>query len=324
MNSNSPPPKNWLGRLARTSTALMGGIQTAIGNRKISPQVLEEIEEALIRADLGHQTAADLVRELRKIKPEAGLDADGDGDAVRRVAATEIAAKLSRHSQPFTPQSLAAEAARQGRPLVIMMVGVNGSGKTTTIGKLAAQLAAAGVKTMVAAGDTFRAAATEQLVAWCNRSGVRCISGAAGSDPAALAYRALELAEAENYPILLIDTAGRLHTKGELMAELSKIARVLQKRDKAAPHHAVLVLDATIGQTAIKQLEVFSQAITLSGLIVTKLDGTARAGIVVALSEKFSLPILAIGVGEGIDDLQAFDATLFARALLGLPEHFYD
>ncbi|MCX8500596.1 MAG: signal recognition particle-docking protein FtsY [Alphaproteobacteria bacterium] len=314
--NNIQRQKSWLGRFAKTSTALIGGIQTAIGSRKISSEVLEEIEETLILADLGHQLAADLVLELRARKSETGIDSD----AIRRIAAEHIAARLMQSSQAFSPATLAAAARRQGRPLVLMMVGANGSGKTTTIGKLAAKFTAAGVKTLVAAGDTFRAAATEQLVEWCNRSGVRCIQGGAGSDPAALAYRALETAEAEQDQLLLIDTAGRLHTKGELMAELGKIERVLKKRDPASPHQVILVLDATIGQTALKQVEIFNRAVKLTGLIVTKLDGTARAGIVVALSERFSLPILAIGMGEELDDLQDFDANHFARALLGLEE----
>ncbi|MDI9408390.1 MAG: signal recognition particle-docking protein FtsY [Candidatus Pacebacteria bacterium] len=306
--------KNWLKKLVRSSTALVGNLNAAIGQRKVSAEVLAEIEESLILADLGHRMAAEIVAQLAKHRSEKSLDAD----AIRILAANHIAAKLSGHQARLDSAHLAAEARASGKPVVVMLVGANGSGKTTTIGKLASELAADGVKTMVAACDTFRAAAVEQLAEWCLRSGVACLRGDGNSDPAALAYRALETAEAEQYQVLLIDTAGRLHTKGELMAELSKMERVLQKRDPLAPHHIVMVLDATMGQTAIKQLEVFTLAVKVTSLIITKLDGTAKAGIAVALAEQFKIPIVAIGLGEAIADLQAFDADEFARALLGI------
>ena len=314
--SDTGSKKNWLKKLVKSSSALVGGLNAVLGHRKISADLLEEIEENLILADLGQATAAAIIAELAKIKSDQQLE----DSMIRNLAAEWIAAKLRTRQASLNPTQLAAEARLSQKPVVILMVGANGSGKTTTIGKLASQLAASGVKTMVAACDTFRAAAVEQLVAWCNRSGIICLRGDDNSDPAALAFKALETAEAQNFQVLLIDTAGRLHTKSELMAELSKIERVLQKRDPTAPHHSVMVLDATIGQTAIKQLEVFTQAVKISSLIITKLDGTARAGIAVSLAEKFNLPIAAIGMGEGIDDLQEFDADQFARALLAIGE----
>jgi fused signal recognition particle receptor len=204
------------------------------------------------------------------------------------------------------------------RPHVTLVVGVNGSGKTTTIGKFAERLGREGRKVVIAAGDTFRAAAVAQLEIWASRAGAECIRGADGSDPAALAYQALERAQTIGADALLIDTAGRLHNKADLMAELQKLIRVLRKRDASAPHRILLVLDATTGQNAIQQVEIFKQLVEIDGLILTKLDGSARGGVLVAIAERFALPVVAVGVGESADDLAAFDPKQFADALLGV------
>ena len=204
------------------------------------------------------------------------------------------------------------------RPHVVLVIGVNGSGKTTTIGKLAHRWKADGLKVMLAAGDTFRAAAVEQLQVWGERAGVPVVSGAAGADSAGLAYEALERARRDGTDVLLIDTAGRLHNKAHLMEELAKLVRVIRKLDPTAPHDAVLVLDATVGQNAHQQVDVFSKALPLTGLIVTKLDGTAKGGVLVALAEAFKIPVVAVGVGETADDLRPFEAKTFARSLMGL------
>jgi fused signal recognition particle receptor len=261
----------------------------------------------LISADLGPATAAKLVVELGRGR----LDREIGEEEVREILAASITRILEPVAQPLTLDSA-------HRPHVVLVVGVNGSGKTTTIGKLAHFYRAQGNTVMLAAGDTFRAAAVEQLKIWGERSGVPVVSGEAGADAAGLAFEALQRARTENTDLLLIDTAGRLHNKANLMAELSKIIRVLKKLEPAAPHECLLVLDATIGQNALQQVETFLALVQVNGLVVTKLDGTARGGVLVALAERFKLPVRAIGVGESAEDLRPFAAASFARSLLGL------
>ena len=301
---------SWLERLksglSRSSDRLVGGIHQALGGRKLDDAALGELEDTLVTADLGPGVAGRIVGTLRSRRFEAL-----DDDAVRGVFADEIAKVLTPVARTFDP--------KEGlKPHVVLVVGVNGSGKTTTIGKLANGYAQAGWKVMVAACDTFRAAAVSQLKVWGERAGVPVITGPERGDPAALAYQAFEQARAEGADLLFIDTAGRLHNKADLMAELEKIIRVVRKLDPAAPHDVLLVLDATTGQNAIAQVETFKSIVNVSGLIVTKLDGSARGGVLVAIAEKFGLPVVAIGVGEGIDDLQPFAPDAFARGLLAL------
>jgi fused signal recognition particle receptor len=295
--------------LQRSSNRLVDGINRVLGRKRIDAATLAELEDALIEADLGPAVAHRLCERLRARKIEA--QAGQDGEAVRRALAEEIAQILGPVARPFAPNP-------DNRPHVVLVVGVNGSGKTTTIGKLAHQLAGQGRKVMIAAGDTFRAAAIEQLKIWGERARVPVIAGAEHSDPAALAFTALERAKADGVDVLLIDTAGRLHNKADLMAELQKIVRVLRKLDPSAPHDTLLVLDATIGQNALQQVETFKSLVAVNGLVVTKLDGSARGGVVVAIAEKFALRVAAIGVGEGIEDLSAFTPEEFARGLLDL------
>jgi len=309
----SEPRTSWWqrlrGGLARTSGQLTGSIASILVRRRLDEATLEELEEALISADLGVETAADLVDKLRRER--FGKDI-GDVE-VREALAEQIAAILRPCAEPL-PHRPAY------RPQVVLICGVNGTGKTTTIGKLAKQARDAGLSVVLAACDTFRAAAVEQLQVWGERNNVPVLAAKPGADPAGLAYEALERARAEGADLLMIDTAGRLHNKAALMDELRKIIRVLKKLDPAAPHDNVLVLDATTGQNALRQVETFRELVDVSGLIVTKLDGTAKGGVVVALARRFGLPLHAVGVGESIDDLRAFDADAFARALLGLDE----
>jgi fused signal recognition particle receptor len=301
---------SWLERLksglSRSSDRLVGGIHQALGGRKLDEASLGELEDTLVTADLGPAVAGRIVGALRSRRFEAV-----DDDAVRGVFADEIAKILAPVAQAFDPKEAL-------KPHVVLVVGVNGSGKTTTIGKLANGYAQAGWKVMVAACDTFRAAAVSQLKVWGERAGVPVITGPERGDPAALAYQAFEQARADGADILFIDTAGRLHNKADLMAELQKIIRVVRKLDPAAPHDVLLVLDATTGQNAIAQVETFKSIVDVSGLIVTKLDGSARGGVLVAIAEKFGLPVVAIGVGEAIEDLQPFAPEAFARGLLAL------
>jgi fused signal recognition particle receptor len=301
---------SWLDRLksglSRSSNRLVDGIHQALGGRKLDEEALTELEETLIAGDLGPTVAARIVDALRSRRFESV-----DDDAVRKVFAEEIARILTPVAKTFDP--------KEGlKPQVVLVVGVNGSGKTTTIGKLANGYTQAGWKVMVAACDTFRAAAVSQLQVWGERAGVPVITGPERGDPAALAYQAFEQARTDGADILFIDTAGRLHNKADLMAELQKIIRVVRKLDPAAPHEVLLVLDATTGQNAIAQVETFKSIVDVSGLIVTKLDGSARGGVLVAIAEKFGLPVVAIGVGEGIEDLQPFAPDAFARGLLAL------
>ncbi len=294
--------------LSRSSNALGSSLSGLMGGRKLSAETLGELEEALIMADLGVATAAAITENLRARRDLAQLDDIG----LRQALAEEITALLAVAEKPFTLPTV--------RPTVILLAGVNGAGKTTTIGKLAKKFQAEGKSVMLAACDTFRAAASEQLQVWGQRANVPVIAAAAGADAAGLAFQALEQARAEQVDVLMIDTAGRLQSNDNLMAELEKITRVIRKLDDTAPHESLLVLDATTGQNAIAQAEAFLGAAETSGLIMTKLDGTARGGGLVAIAQRLGLPIYFIGVGEQVDDLQIFGAQSFARALVGLEE----
>ncbi|WGR62955.1 signal recognition particle-docking protein FtsY (plasmid) [Paracoccus ferrooxidans] len=274
--------------------------------RELDDEMLEQLEEMLIQADMGVETALRVTANI------------AEGRMGRRISATELkellAGEIARIMTPVAkPLPLYPK-----RPQVVLVVGVNGSGKTTTIGKLASQFKAAGKKVVIAAGDTFRAAAVEQLQVWGQRAGVPVMTAPEGTDPASLAFDAMTRADAEGADLLMIDTAGRLQNRQDLMEELAKIVRVIRKKDPSAPHNTLLVLDATTGQNALSQVETFQKLADVSGLVMTKLDGTARGGVLVALADRFGLPIHAIGVGEQIDDLDAFDAREFARALVGL------
>jgi fused signal recognition particle receptor len=309
--TDAAPKRGWLARLrdglTRSSSKLADGIGGIFTKRRLDDAALEELEELLISADLGPATAAKLVTNLAKTR----FGKEVTPEEVRSALAADIATILAPVAKPLVLQETV-------KPTVVLVVGVNGSGKTTTIGKLAKQYRDEGRKVVLAAGDTFRAAAVEQLKIWGGRTGATVIARDAGADPAGLAYDALVQAKAEGADVLLIDTAGRLHNKADLMAELQKIIRVLRKLEPAAPHACLLVLDATTGQNAHAQVEVFREMTAISGLVVTKLDGTARGGVVVALASRFGLPIHAIGVGEGADDLRPFSAEAFARSLMGL------
>lgn len=295
--------------LSKSTAQLSEGITAIFTKRKLDQQALDELEELLIAADLGPQLAARLVADFSKNR----FGKEVTATEVREALASQIAVILEPVARPF-------ELAPALKPAVILMVGVNGAGKTTTIGKLALKWKREGKKVLLVAGDTFRAAAVAQLTTWAERAGVDILTGAAGADPAALAYKGFEKAKAEGFDILLIDTAGRLQNKSGLMEELAKIVRVLRKMDEAAPHATLLVLDATSGQNAHSQVKIFSEMVQVNGLIVTKLDGSARGGVLVALAQHHALPVHAIGVGEGIDDLRGFTPTEFARALMGLQE----
>ncbi len=301
----------WLSRLraglSRSSGKLGDGIAGIFTKRKLDDAALEELEELLITSDLGVATAARLTANLAKSR----FDKEVAPEEVRGALAEEIAGVLAPVAKPLGPDPA-------HRPHVVLVTGVNGSGKTTTIGKLAAQWRGEGKRVRLAAGDTFRAAAIEQLKIWGERTGCPVVAKAPGADAAGLSYEALETARSEGDDILLIDTAGRLHNRSELMAELEKVIRVIRKLDPSAPHDCLLVLDATTGQNAHAQVETFKELVEISGLVITKLDGSARGGVLVALAERFGLPVHAVGVGEGIDDLRPFDARDFARALVGL------
>ena len=303
--------KGWLSRLkeglSRSSSKLGDGISGIFTKRRLDDEALEELEELLISADLGVSTAAKLTANLAKTR----FDKDVDPTEVREALAEDIAKILEPVAQPL-------ELKPKAKPQVILVVGVNGSGKTTTIGKLAKLYGDQGRSVMLAAGDTFRAAAIEQLEIWGERIGCPVESKSPGADAAGLAFDALERATREGRDLLLIDTAGRLHNRDELMAELQKIQRVLRKQNAAAPHDILLVLDATTGQNALQQVGTFKELVSISGLVVTKLDGSARGGILVALAEKYGLPVHAIGVGESAEDLRPFEARAFARNLMGL------
>jgi fused signal recognition particle receptor len=304
--------KGWFARLrsglAKSTKRVTESITSLFTKKKLDQQTLDDLEDALIQADLGVSVAARLVAKLGKER----FGKEVTDEEVRAAFADDIAEILEPVAIP-----LAIDPAR--KPHVVLVIGVNGSGKTTTIAKLANLHRREGRKVMLAAGDTFRAAAVEQLKVWGDRAGVPVISKSTGADAAGLAYEALERARAERYDLLLIDTAGRLHNKANLMDELAKIVRVIRKLDPDAPHSCLLVLDATTGQNAHAQVETFKTMSPVDALVVTKLDGSAKGGVLVALAEKFKLPVVAVGVGEGIDDLQPFEARVFARGLMGLP-----
>ncbi|PPJ45077.1 signal recognition particle-docking protein FtsY [Rhizobium sp. KAs_5_22] len=294
--------------LARTSSQLTGQIAALFTKRKLDEDTLEELEDLLIQADLGVETAMRVTGTLSSER----YGKDVTGEDVSRIMAAEITKVLKPVAKP-----LALDLSH--KPHVILVVGVNGTGKTTTIGKLAAKLSGSGLKVMLAAGDTFRAAAIEQLKIWADRTGSTFLGTKLGADAAGLAYDAFEKARADKADVLIIDTAGRLQNKTELMAELEKIVRVLGKLDPDAPHTVLQTLDATTGQNAMNQVEIFRNIAGVNGLIMTKLDGTARGGILVAIAAKHKLPVYFIGVGEGIDDLEPFEAEDFANAIAGLP-----
>jgi fused signal recognition particle receptor len=292
--------------LSRSTQKLAGGITAALTHRRLDDAALEILEEVLIGADFGTPVAAKIIAGFRS----ARFGDEVTEQSVREALAGEIARILAPVAMPLVLD-------RTKRPHVVLVVGVNGNGKTTTIGKLAQLYRDQGTRVMLAAGDTFRAAAVEQLQIWGSRTGAAVIAAPPNSDAAGLAFDALTRAAAEQAELLLIDTAGRLHNKAALMEELRKIVRVLRKQDQTAPHSVLLVLDATTGQNAIQQVRVFRDMVDVTGLIVTKLDGSARGGIVVALAEAFGLPVHAVGVGETAADLRPFDAMDFARGLVG-------
>jgi len=293
-------------RLGLAGKILGRGALTPVKRRVLDDEMLESLEELLITADLGVDTALRVTGNIAERHSGKRLGVE----EVKRLLADEI----SRIMEPVAkPMPLYAR-----RPQAVLVVGVNGSGKTTTIGKLASQFKAAGKSVVIAAGDTFRAAAVEQLQVWGDRAGVPVMVAPEGSEPASLAFDAMARAEAEGVDLLMIDTAGRLQNRADLMEELAKIVRVIRKRDDSAPHNTLLVLDATTGQNALRQVEVFREVANVSGLVMTKLDGTARGGVLVALADRFGLPIHAIGIGERIDDLAPFDPDEFALALTGL------
>jgi fused signal recognition particle receptor len=298
--------KNWwqrlTGGLQRTSSSISSAISDLITRGPLAPERIIEIEETLIRADLGVDFAARIATAIGEGRYQNLAE-------VQTVLAAEVEKVLAPVARPLMVAGV--------RPFVILVVGVNGSGKTTTIGKLAARFRAEGKSVMLAAGDTFRAAAIEQIKIWGTRSGAPVIARAQGSDPAGLAFDALTSAREAGIDVLLVDTAGRLQNRAELMDELEKIVRVMKKVDAQAPHAVLLVLDATVGQNALSQVEIFQKIAGVTGLVMTKLDGTARGGILVALAAKFGLPVHFIGVGEGIDDLAPFTAKDFARAIVG-------
>lgn len=295
--------------LSKSSGKLSGGIAGIFTKRKLDTDSIEALEELLIEADMGAKLAAELTQSLAAQK----FDKDIAPEEVRQFLAGEVEKILAPYARPIFPSTINHQP-----PTVIMMVCVNGNGKTTTIGKLALQFKQQGKKVMLAAADTFRAAAVEQLQVWGERSGIPVITGEVNADPASVAFRAYEQARADGMDILLVDTAGRLQNKSNLMAELQKISKVLKKIDEDAPHHVIQVLDATTGQNALSQVQTFKQEAGVTGLIVTKLDGTAKGGIVVALAKQCGLPIHAIGVGEGIQDLDAFDPGVFSHNLLDI------
>ena len=304
--------QGWWGRLAgglkRTSSALGTAIADIVTKGPMDPAILDEIEEALIRSDLGVQAAADVTEIINRGWYKQAISPD----EVKAIIADHVAKVLEPVAKPL--------AVGGEKPFVILVVGVNGSGKTTLIGKLAAKLTAEGRKVVLAAGDTFRAAAIDQLKIWGTRTGAEVVASAPGADAAGLAFDALSQAKRDNADVLLIDTAGRLQNRAELMDELEKIVRVMKKVDAQAPHAVLLVLDATVGQNALSQVELFQKTAGVTGLVMTKLDGTARGGILVAIAQKFGLPVHFIGVGEGVNDLAPFSAKDFGKALAGIEE----
>jgi len=295
------------GGLSRSTQRLSEGVASIVTKRKLDDETLDALEELLISADLGVKAAT----RVREALARDRFNKEVSDEEVRTALAGAVAESLVERERPLSID-------RSRRPHVILTVGVNGAGKTTTIGKLAEKFRKEGLSVMLAAGDTFRAAAVEQLKVWGERAGASVIAKEAGADAAGLAFEALERAKNQGVDVLLIDTAGRLQNRRELMDELAKIVRVLKKLDPGAPHDTLLILDATVGQNAISQADAFREIAGVTGIIMTKLDGTARGGVLVALADKHALPIHFIGVGEGVEDLQPFEAAAFARALAGL------
>ena len=311
-SSTEQQPTSWWKKLSaglkRSSGSLGTAITGLVSKRRLDNASLDAIEEAMIAADLGLATAARISDVIGQGRYAQNLDAEG----LKSIIAEEVEKVLIPVARPLKIEG--------AKPFVILVAGVNGSGKTTTIGKLASKFAAEGRTVMLAAGDTFRAAAIEQLKIWGGRVGAKVIAREQGSDAAGIAFDAVTAARAEGVDVLLIDTAGRLQNRTELMEELEKVIRVMKKVDATAPHAVLLVLDATVGQNAISQVEAFGKSANVTGLVMTKLDGTARGGILVAIAEKFKLPVHFIGVGEGVDDLQPFTARDFARAMAGIED----
>ena len=293
--------------LSNTSSKISDGITDIFTKRKLDSEALEQLEELLISSDLGPVTSMKIVEAISKDR----FDKEVTDIEIKEALATEVEAILSPTEKQF-------EIDESKKPFVVLMVGVNGTGKTTSIGKMAYQLKAENKKVMFAAGDTFRAAAVAQLGVWAERLGMSVVSKAEGSDPAALVYEAIDKAIEENIDVLFIDTAGRLQNKEHLMEELKKVDRVIKKKLADAPHETIISLDATVGQNAHSQVELFSKAVDLTGMIVTKLDGTAKGGVIVSLAEKFKYPIYAVGVGEKVEDLRNFRSKDFSRILVGL------
>jgi fused signal recognition particle receptor len=309
------PDSSFLGRLkarlGRSAARLGGGLRELFAGRTLDADLLDELETRLITADVGADATTTLVDDLRRRVAKAELR---DVDALLAALREDIAVQLRPCQQPL-------QVAAQHRPFVIMVVGVNGSGKTTSIGKLATQLREQGHSVLLAAGDTFRAAAAEQLEVWAQRCGALIHQQAAGSDPGAVVFDALQIARARGIDVVIADTAGRLHSQSHLLEELKKIRRVIQRFDGSAPHEVLLVLDANQGQNALTQASEFHAAVGVTGLVLTKLDGTAKGGIVVAIARKLRLPIRFIGIGEQADDFGRFDADAYAAALLGNGNH---
>jgi fused signal recognition particle receptor len=310
MDDQPAEKRSWWQRLSgglkRTSASIGGAVADLVVKRKLDQAMLDEIEDVLIRADLGVDSAGRIAAAVGEGRYDKAITAD----EVKAVVAAEVEKVLAPVAKPL--------AISEAKPFVALVVGVNGSGKTTTIGKLAAKLRADGRSVMLAAGDTFRAAAIDQLKIWGGRSGASVIARAPGADAAGVAFDALTDARGEEVEVLLVDTAGRLQNKAVLMDELQKIVRVMKKIDPTAPHAVLLVLDATVGQNALSQVEVFRDIAGVTGLVMTKLDGTARGGILIAIAAKFGMPVHFVGVGEGIDDLAPFSAKDFARAIAGI------
>ena len=312
MSDTSSEKRGWFSRLTqgltRSSKQMTEQVVSVFTKIKLDQASLDQLEDLLIEADLGPQAAARVAEAFGKGR----FGREAGETEIKESLAEAIAAELAPHQGRFEP------LAEGPRPYVVLFVGVNGSGKTTTLGKIAADLKSRGAKVLIAAGDTFRAAAIEQLKVWGERAGVPVIAREIGADASGLAYEALERAQAEGFDVLLIDTAGRLQNKSALMDELAKVVRVLKKLDPSAPHETLLVLDATVGRNALSQVEAFDRIAGITGVVMTKLDGTARGGVLVPVAEAAHAPIKLIGVGEGIEDLQPFDARAFARSLVGL------
>ncbi len=308
---NDTPKKGWFQRLSaglsRSSKQMTDQVVATFVKEPLSEASLEQLEEHLLESDLGPAASARIVERFRNLR----FGRDAEEREVKEALAEAVAAELSPRQATFDPLN-------GPKPYVVLFVGVNGSGKTTTLGKIAADLTSKGAKVMIVAGDTFRAAAREQLKVWADRAGAHFESRRDGADAAGLAFDAYTKAKAEGFDVVLIDTAGRLQNKSALMDELLKIVRVLKKIDPDAPHDTLLVLDATVGRNALAQEQIFGRTAFVTGIVMTKLDGTARGGVLVPVAQASDAPLMLIGVGEGIDDLQPFDARAFSRSLVGL------